>query len=83
MRTLIFVLAGLAIVFIAMWLVPAARRALAAWVFSAAWLAVSLVNLSIGLSHGYSLREELLVHLVLFGVPVLAAWLAVWKMRRP
>lgn len=82
MRTLVFILAGLAMVAVAMWCAPPARRTLAAWVFSAVWLAVSSWNLSIGLSHGYGLREELMVHSALFGIPVLAAWLAVWRMRR-
>lgn len=82
MRTIVFILTGLAIVAVLMWLAPAARRALAAWAFAAIWLAVSAWNLSIGLSHGYSLREELAVHLVLFGIPVLAAWFVVWRMRR-
>jgi hypothetical protein len=30
----------------------------------------------IGLSHGYSVRAKLVVHLFLFGIPALAAWLA-------
>ena len=82
MRTLIFILLGLTVVAIVMWRTSATRRALAAWIFSAAWLAVSAWNLSVGLSHGYGLREELMVHLALFGVPVLAAWLAAWRLGR-
>lgn len=81
MRTLVFILAGLIAVSIAMWFAPSARRVLVAAVFSVVWLAVSAWNLRIGLSHGYSLREELVVHLALFGIPVLAAWIVVWRMR--
>lgn len=82
MRTIVFILTGLAIAAIILWRTPAAQRNLAAVGFSTVWLAVSAWNLSIGLSHGYSLREELMVHLALFGIPVLAMWLAVWRMRR-
>jgi hypothetical protein len=82
MRTLVFILVGLVLAVVALRGVPSARRVLAACAFSAIWLAVSAWNLSVGLSHGYGLREELIVHLALFGVPVLAAWFAVWRMRR-
>lgn len=82
MRTLVFILAGLVLAVIALRGAPPARRMLAVCAFSAIWLAVSAWNLSVGLSHGYGLREELVVHLALFGVPVLAAWLALWRMRR-
>ncbi len=81
MRTLIFILAGLGVLALALFLSPAAWRGRVALGFIAAWLVVSGINLSIGLSHGYSLREELLVHLVLFGIPALTA-LAAWRSLR-
>ena len=78
MRTLVIVLIGLAITSIAMWLVPAAHRVSAAVVFTVAWLAVTLLNLRTGLSHGFTLAQELPIHLVLFGVPVAVFWVLVW-----
>jgi hypothetical protein len=81
MRTLIIILIGLALLAIAMAVTPRARRAPVALAFLPVWLVASGVNLSIGLSRGYSLREELLVHLFLFGIPAVAA-LACWRRFR-
>ncbi len=79
MRTLIFILTGLVILGAALALSRPAWRPRLALGFIAAWLAVSAINLGVGLSHGYSLTEELLVHLFLFGIPALAA---IWAWRR-
>lgn len=76
MRTLIIILVGLAVVAATLRFTPATHRVLAAGVFTAVWLVVTIMNLRTGLSHGYSLAEELPIHAVLFGVPVVAAW--VW-----
>jgi hypothetical protein len=78
MRTLIIILVGLAIAAAVLRFAPAAHRVLAGGVFTAAWLVVTIVNLRTGLSHGYSLAEELPIHAVLFGVPVVAAWTWIW-----
>ena len=78
MRTLIIILIGLAVAAGVLRFAPAAHRVLAAGVFTAAWLVVTIVNLRTGLSHGYSLAEELPIHAVLFGVPVVAAWAWIW-----
>ncbi|MBL8270421.1 hypothetical protein [Steroidobacter sp.] len=78
MRTLIIIVIGLAIAAAVMRFVPVAHRLLAAGVFTAAWLVVTILNLKTGLSHGYTLAEELPIHSVLFGVPVVAAWLWIW-----
>jgi hypothetical protein len=77
MRTLIFIAAGLALLGLVAGLAPAGKRPLAVLAFIAVWLVVSGINLTIGLSRGYSLSEELMVHLFLFGIPALAA-VAVW-----
>lgn len=79
MRTLILILAGLLLVGIAMWLAkPVKRRAVAA-VFSVGWLVAVLWNLRTGMSHGYSLQEELPIQALIYAVPVATgAWLA-WK----
>jgi len=38
------------------------------------WLAVALVNLYVGTTHGYSVAGELPFFAIVFGVPALAAW---------
>lgn len=78
MRTLIFIAAGLVLLGLCMMLAPAGKRSALALGFIGVWLVVSGVNLSIGLSHGYSLKEELLVHLFLFGVPAISAAVLAW-----
>lgn len=83
MRTLMFIAAGLALLGLCMVLTPSGKRAALAIGFIGVWLAVSGVNLGMGLSHGYSLQEELLVHLFLFGIPAAsAAVLARYYSRR-
>ena len=43
--------------------------------FLAAWAALTLFNLWVGVAHaGYTWSEELPIFLVLFGAPVLALW---------
>lgn len=74
MRTLILILVGLVVATSAIRLAKPGKRRFVAWMFCAFWLLAALVNLSVGLSHGYSLREELPIHLLLFGMPALAAW---------
>lgn len=73
MRTLAFILIGLLLLGVALALSRPTWRPRVALGFIVAWLAVSAANLGVGLSHGYSLAEELLVHLFLFGIPALAA----------
>ncbi|ARU06233.1 hypothetical protein CCO03_17495 [Comamonas serinivorans] len=79
MRTLIIVVIGLVLAALALRLTPAAHRLLAAGLFTVVWLGVTALNLRTGLSHGYTLAEELPIHLVLFGVPVAAAWVLWWR----
>lgn len=78
MRTLIIILVGLAIAAVLLRVTPATHRLLAAGAFTAVWLVVTILNLRTGLSHGYSLAEELPIHAILFGVPVVAAWGWIW-----
>ena len=79
MRTLIFIAVGLIVLVSLLAIIRPAWRAPAALGFIAAWFVVSAVNFGIGLSAGYSLAEELLVHLFLFGIPALAA---AWAWRK-
>lgn len=82
MRTLVIILIGLVVGLAALRLAAPSRRMLVAWLFAAAWLLACAFNLRTGLSHGYSLQEELPIHAVLFGVPVLAAMYYAWRSRR-
>ncbi len=79
MRTTLLIVAGLLLAALASWLGAPSRRTTAAMLFAMAWLAVVGWNLRTGLSHGYTLREELPIQVAIYLVPVaLAIWLA-WK----
>ncbi len=82
MRTVIIILIGLALAATVLRLAPAAWRTAAALMFTLLWLAVSLWNLRTGLSHGYTLAQEMPIHIPLFGVPVALAWALWWYARR-
>ena len=79
MRTLIFIVVGLLLVGIAMWWARPEKRRLVASVFSVGWLAAVLWNLRTGMSHGYSLQEELPIQAAIYVVPVATAW---WLARK-
>jgi hypothetical protein len=52
----------------------------ATWGFVAAWLAATVFNVRVGVSHAsYSLREELPILLLLFAVPAAVARLFRWR----
>lgn len=82
MRTLIFVVVGMALAAALLRWTPVAHRTLAASGFTLVWLAVSAWNLRTGMSHGYTLAQELPIHLVLFGVPAALAWGLWWWGRQ-
>ena len=82
MRTLIFTVVGLLLVAVAMRLARPGRRRAAAAVFSAGWLVAVLWNLRTGMSHGYSLQEELPIQAAIYAVPVAAAWWSARTQRR-
>jgi hypothetical protein len=79
MRTLIFIVVGLLLVGVAMWLSRPDKRRIVATAFSVGWLAAVLWNLRTGMSHGYSLQEELPIQAAIYLVPVAAAW---WWARK-
>jgi len=79
MRTLILILSGFALAALMLHFAPRSRVMLATALFALVWLGVCCWNLWTGLSHGFTLAQELPIHLVLFGLPVLAAW---WLGRR-
>lgn len=79
MRTLIFIAVGVLLVGIAMWLTRPGKRRPVAAVFSVGWLAAVWWNLRTGMSHGYSLQEELPIQAAIYVVPVALAW---WLARK-
>lgn len=81
MRTLIFIAAGLAIVIVALWLARPAKRLAAVGLFALGWLLVVLWNLRTGLSHGYSLQEELPIQALIFCLPVAVGAALAWATR--
>jgi len=81
MRTLMLIVIGLAFMAMAMWLTKPAKRTTTAWLFTAVWLLATLWNLYTGMSHGYSLQEELPIQIAIFAIPVLGAWMLAWKGR--
>lgn len=76
MRTLILLAIGLALAALVAWVPAGRRRRLAAGGVGALWLAVVGWNLATGLSHGYTLGEELPIQALILLPPIaLAAWL--------
>jgi len=82
MRTVIFIVVGLVLAAALLRLAPAAYRAWAAGLFTLVWLGAAAWNLRTGLSHGYTLAQELPIHVALFGIPVALAWGLWWWLRR-
>lgn len=81
MRTVVLIVVGSALAWLAIWLGAPTRRKLAAGLFALAWLGVVGWNLRTGLSHGYSLGEELPIQSLIYLVPVAVAAILAW--RRP
>ncbi len=82
MRTVVLIVIGSALAWLAIWLGAPARRKLAAGLFAAAWLGVVGWNLRTGLSHGYSLGEELPIQALIYLVPVAIAAVLAWRGKR-
>jgi hypothetical protein len=77
------VLLGVFLLFGHLWGGAQASLATAAKLFVPAWLAVSAVNLWIGVSRaGYTIAEELPILLIVFAVPAVLAAVAVWHYTR-
>jgi uncharacterized membrane protein YwaF len=78
MRTLVLIVIGLIVVLVTMTQVATRHRGLAAGTASLVWLAVVLWNLMTGMSHGYTLQQELPIQLCILLPPVALAW---WMAR--
>lgn len=77
------VLLGIFLLFGHLWGDGPASLSTAAKLFIPVWLAVSVTNLWIGVSKaGYTVAEGTPILLVVFGVPVALAALAVWIFAR-
>ncbi len=64
-----------------LWGASSAAMALAARCFIPAWALVAAVNMWVGVTHaGYSVREELPILLLVFGVPALVAGVLAWRL---
>ena len=82
MRTQLITLTGLVLALVVMWRAGPGQRVRAAGAFTVVWLLVTAWNLRTGLSHGYTFREELPIHVVIFTLPVATIWaLAAWRDR--
>lgn len=86
MHTLTFLIAGFVLLFFCQLVARAfggaglAPIAKALLVFIPLWLIISAANMWIGITHaGYSVTDELLVFLLIFGIPVIAALLTWWR----
>lgn len=75
------VLFGLFLLFGKLWGGDVPALIIAAKAFIPTWLLIALVNLWVGVAHaGYSLRAELPILLVVFGVPAAVAAIAIWRL---
>jgi hypothetical protein len=85
MRTVIIIVAGLAILAVFAlggWRIGGDAHAMrvAAGIFIPVWLIAALVNMWLGVSRaGYSVAEELPIFLVIFLVPAAAAAIVWWR----
>lgn len=77
------VLLGLFLLFGKLWGGAEPAFGHAAKLFIPAWLAISLVNMWVGVTRaGYSVREELPILAVVFAVPTALALLVAWRVAR-
>lgn len=77
------VLLCLFLLFGKLWSVGDADLSIAAKAFLPVWLAISLINMWVGVAKaGYSIREELPILLVVFAVPAILAGIAIWRLAR-
>ncbi|PVX85643.1 hypothetical protein [Paraburkholderia unamae] len=77
------VLLGLFLLFGRLWGGGDPDLAMAAKLFILAWLAVSLVNMWVGVTKaGYSVRDELPILFIVFLVPAVIAGFAAWRLAR-
>lgn len=81
MRTLLIIALGLIISTVLFYLFPKKNLFITGIAFSLGWLAVTVWNLQIGLSHGYSLAEEAPIHVLLYLVPVSVFWIVYFYLK--
>ncbi|WP_039049033.1 hypothetical protein [Comamonas thiooxydans] len=75
------VLFGVFALFGRLWGGDVAGIALGVKCFIPIWLAISLVNMWVGVNHaGYSVQDELPILLLVFAVPAALAAVAIWRL---
>jgi len=78
MRTIIVILIGVALALLWRWALArfGVRRAMSRASFALGWALFCVVDIHIGVVHaGYGLIEELIIHAVIFIVPLAAWWM--------
>jgi hypothetical protein len=65
-----------------LWGASLAGVALAAKCFVPAWLVVASVNMWVGTTHGYTVRQEAPILLLVFAVPAAVALVLAWRLSR-
>jgi hypothetical protein len=77
------VLLGIFVLFGWLWGASATGMALAAKVFVPAWLAISLINMWVGVAHaGYTVRQEAPILVLVFLLPAVVAGVVAWQLSR-
>lgn len=77
------VLLGIFALFGRLWGGDMAGVSTAAKLFVPVWLAVSAVNMWVGVTKaGYSVRDELPILILVFAIPAVLASLAIWRLAR-
>lgn len=67
-----------------LWGGNAGAMATAAKLFVVVWLAIAATNMWVGVAKaGYRIQDESVIFLVVFGLPVAGAVLAIWRLSRP
>lgn len=74
MRTAILIVIGLVLVFAVLRTVRPPQRLLAATAVTVVWCGVVVWNFMTGLSHGYTVQQELPIHVAILVPPVGLAW---------
>jgi uncharacterized membrane protein YwaF len=82
MRTALLIALGLVLASTLLLFKAPVQRQVALFAFLLVWLLVCGWNLRTGLSHGFTLAQELPLHLALFGVPAAFA-LGLARARKP
>ena len=85
MRTLMLIVGGFVLWAVCLGIAKLAGKAsassltLATLVFAAIWFVLAAANMWVGMTHGYSFKEELPIFLLIFLLPVVVAAFVRWR----